>query len=293
MSFQDSIAAIVRGNSGLEAAGTGILRLRDQIQEVQVEPFFEPVSAIVVKKEGHELLSVRAQDLASWARHMSASILCRMHALERPIVENLATGKILAALVLLRSHFEAAAMAAYGLEQLTDAARQNQPSALSALIAKMLFGTSLKKHRDKESVADLLMLCEDDTVRICRAVESLDKFYFQETAEGKLAVVYSLLCEFAHPNHRGVLDFMQAVQGDGGWLISYKRDEPPNPEMQVHALETLLVSMRGGYAAVEMLRSWRFSQGGGANIEWRGPSAEDAARVWLHFLQRGANGGPA
>ena len=78
------------------------------------------------------------------------------------------------------------------------------------------FRDLVEKTSGQESVANLLTLCESDTVRICRAVESLDKFYYQELAEGKLAVVYSLLCEFAHPNHRGVLDFMQSVKGDGG-----------------------------------------------------------------------------
>ena len=157
----------------------------------------------------------------------------------------------------------------------------------------MLFGTSLKKHRDRESVARLLLLCEGDTVRICRAVESLDKFYYQETAEGKLAVVYSLLCEFAHPNHRGVLDFMQAVQGDDGWLISYARDEPINSKMNVNALETLLVSMRGGYAAGELLRSWRFSEIEGGGVTWQPPSASEGERVWVKFLQRGGPGNRA
>ena len=290
MSFQESVAAIVRGNSTLEATGACILALHDQIQGVKLNPFFEPVSAIVVKRDGHELLEVRAQDLASWTQHMSASTLCRMRALEEPIAANLARGKTLAALVLLRSHFEAAAMVVYCLDQLTNAARQDQPSALSALIAKALFGTSLKKHREKESVADLLLLCESDTIRICRAVESLDKFYFQESADGKLAVVCSLLCEFAHPNHRGVLDFMQSVQGDDGWLISYASDEPPNPKMSVHALETLLVSMRSGYAAGELLRSWRFSEIKGGGVTWHPPSASDGERVWVKFLQRGADG---
>lgn len=290
VNIREAVTELVRSDPSLRETGVRIVALRDQIQPVQLDPFFEPVSAIVVKKEGHELLEVRAQDLAAWTQHMSASTHCRMSALEEPIVENLAAGRTLAALVLLRSHFEAAAMAAYCLDQLTDAARRNQPSVLSTLIPKMLFGTSLKKHRDKESVADLLTLCEGDTVRICRAVESLDKFYYQELAEGKLAVVYSLLCEFAHPNHRGVLDFMQSVKGDGGWLISYTKEEPPNPKMQLHALETLLVSMRGGYAAAELLRSWRFSELQGGEVEWHRPSPTDGERVWVHFLQREAEG---
>ena len=133
-------------------------------------------------------------------------------------------------MVLVRSHFEAAAMAAYCLDRLTDAARQDQPSALNDLIPRTLFGTGLIKHRDNDSIADLVTMCEGDTIRICRAVDSLDRFYFQEVSQGKLAVVYSLLCDYAHPNHRGVLDFMHSAERQDGWLISYTKGEPPNPE---------------------------------------------------------------
>ncbi|MBI3208476.1 MAG: hypothetical protein HYZ37_06200 [Candidatus Solibacter usitatus] len=264
--------------------------LSDHCKELQGKPFFEPVSVFVINKGEPELLYASAQLLTSWTQHIFASTLCRMRSLEGPIGEHLLAGSTLAALILLRSHFEAASMAAYCLEQLTDASRQKQLSLLSKLIPKTLFGTSLKKHREKESVADLLTLCEGDTIRICSAVASLDKFYFQEAAEGRLAVVYSILCEFAHPNHRGVLDFMQSVRCDDGWLISYMNEEPPNPKMRAHALETLLVSMRCGYAAVEMLRSWRFSQRG-EEVDWHGPSESDAEHVWVRFMQREADSG--
>ena len=291
MRFKDVVAQIVRADPSLRDTGAQLTTLHNEGERIHFGTFFEPVSAMVVDKKGqHELLDVSAQQLTSWTQHISTSTVCRMRALEEPILANLLAGGTLAALVLLRSHFEAASMAAYCLEQLTAAARQNRPSALSKLIPMMLFGTSLKKHRDKVSVADLLTLCEGDTVRICGAVESLDKFYFQETAEGKLAVVYSLLCEFAHPNHRGVLEFMKSVQVDGGWRISYANEEPPNPKMQVHALETLLVSMRGGYAAAALLRYWRFSELEGEGVGWHRPTATDGDRVWVNLLQRELGG---
>lgn len=299
MTVEKALAKLVRRHPKLQETAAFILALYEEVRRVPHDPFFEAPSAIILKKDGkelRELVGVRAQDLTSWTRHISASMLCRMRAVEEPIIENLVAGRTLATMVLLRGHFEAAAMAAYCLERLTEAARQNQPNALNDLIPKTLFGTALKKHSDKDLIADLptkshvslkaLTDIKADTIRICNAIKSLDRFYYQEAAEGKLEIVYSLLCEFAHPNHRGVLDFMHAVDRDDGWLISYTKEEPLNPDMQVHALETLLVSMRGGYSAGEMLRCWRFSQQDSGMIDWHWPSLSDGARIYGHFLQR-------
>lgn len=296
MRINEALEELARGHPELKETAALVAALYDEIGHVQLDPFFEPTSTIFIKKDGkelHELIEARAQDLTSWTRHMSSSTLCRMRALEEPISEGIVAGKTLATMVLLRSHFEAAAMAAYCLDRLTDAARQDQPNALNDLIPRTLFGTGLKKHSDKDCIADLLTVCEGDTIRICRAVDSLDRFYFEEASQGKLAVVYSLLCDYAHPNHRGVLDFIHSAERQDGWLISYTKEEPPNVRMQVHALETLLVSMRGGYAAAEMLRCWRFSPKGGGLIEWHWPSVDDGARVWERFLQRPSGGGGA
>ena len=306
MTVSEALAELVRTNPELQETASFVAALYDEIGNVPLDPFFEPPSTIFLKKDGkelRELVGVRAQDLTSWTRHISASTLCRMRAVEEPIIENLVAGRTLATMVLLRGHFEAAAMAAYCLERLTEAARQDQPNALNDLIPKTLFGTALKKHSDKGLIADLptkshvslkgLTDIKADTIRICDAVESLDRFYYQEAAAGKLGIVYSLLCEFAHPNHRGVRDFMQAVDRDDGWLISYTKEEPANAAMQVHAVETLLVSMRSGYSAGEMLRCWRFSQQDSSRVDWHWPSVDDGARVWKHFLQRPIGGSVA
>ena len=294
MGIEQSLDRLACRHPEIKETAAFVAALHDTIAQVQLDPFFEPVSVISIKKEGkkesHELIEVRAQDLNCWTRHISSATICRMRALEEPIIESLLAGKTLATMVLLRGHFEAAAMAAYCLDLLADAARRDQPEALNCLIPMTLFGTGLKKHRDKDSIADLVTMCEGDAIRICHAVDSLDKFYFQEASVGKLAVVYSLLCDYTHPNHRGALDFMQSAERADGWLISYSREEPPNPRMQVHALETLLVSMRGGYAAAEMLRCWRFSLKERGTIECHWPSVDDGARIWESLLQRPPGG---
>jgi hypothetical protein len=294
MKIDEALGELVRGHPECKETAAFVAALYGEVGHVRLDPFLESTSTMWLKKDGkelHELIEVRAQDLNCWTRHISSSTMCRMRALEEPINEGLVVGKTLATMVLLRSHFEAAAMAAYCLDRLTDAARTEQPDALNRLIPSTLFGTGLNKHRDKTSVADLVMMSEGDAIRICHAVDSLDRFYFQEASEGKLAVVYSLLCDYAHPNHRGVLDFIHSTECNDGWLISYTREEPQNPQMRVHALETLLVSMRGGYAAAEMLRCWRFSPKEGGAIEWHSPSVDDGDRVWERFLQRPVGGG--
>jgi hypothetical protein len=289
MKIHESLAGLVRGHPKLKETAAFVVALYDEIGHLRLDAFFEPASTILIKKDGkelHELVEARAQDLTSWTRHISSSTICRMRALEEPIIDGLLADKTIATMVLLRSHFEAAAMAAHCLDRLAEAARQDQPNALKDLIPRTLFGTGLIKHRDKDSIADLVTMCEGDTIRICRAVDSLDKFYFQDASRGEFAVLYSLLCDYGHPNHRGVLDFMQSAEHQDGWLISYTKEEPPNPKMQVHALETLLASMRGGYGAAEMLRCWRFSAKEGGIVGWHRPSVDDGARVWKRFLQR-------
>jgi hypothetical protein len=290
MHTRDALAELVRRDPRLQENAAYVEALSQSTADISFQAFFEPLSAVLVEGNANRLLDVRAEDLASWVSHIAASTFCRMRALEVPVLENLVANRTLAAMALLRSHFEAAAMSAYCLERLTDAARSDEPSVLAALIPKTLFGTGLKKFRDKHAAADLLLMCERDTIRICEAVESLDKFYYQDDARGDLSVVYSLLCDFAHPNHRGVLGFMQAVERPNGWLISYVKDEPPDNQMTVHAIETLLVSMRAGYASSDMLRSWRFSERTRGHIDWRGPSPDDGARTWVRYLQRPLDG---
>ena len=253
-----------------------------------MSPFQEPVSILSVDRGKGRLLVVAADDLISWTMHISNGMRCRMGALEGAIVADLAAERLLAALILLRSHVEAAAMAAHCLEALTEAAGTGDVVRLQELIPRTLFGTGLRKHRDRDDMRGLLLMSEGTTIRITDAIASLDRFYYQDGESRELAVAYSLLCEFAHPNHRGTMEFMRAEERPTGWLVSYEPGELPNPDMTVDALETLLASMRGGYAASELLRCWRFDQKGD-EVVWHPPSESDGKRVWHDLLQRPAD----
>jgi hypothetical protein len=263
--------------------------LDDQVRQLPFATFFEPVTVTLATKNKRELVIVGPEELTSWTRHIAFGMRCRMRVLEQPIVKHLGAADLLRAMVLLRSHFEAAALAAYTLQELGDAARKGSVDALRELIPKTLFGTALKKHRERPSVAELMKFFEGDTIQICRAVDALDSFYYGPDTDGTLQLVYSLLCEFAHPNHRGVMDFMVASEVSGGWRITYDPNRSAQAAMFGRALETLLVSMRGGYAASELLLCWRFSEEEGSAI-WSPPSREEADRVWSNLLQRPEGG---
>lgn len=251
-------------------------------------PFFESVSVTITdEKRNAKLLSVGAPELTSWTSHVASSMWSRLRALEGSILRAFTAGNTLAGMILLRAHLEAAAVAAYCLDELQNASRSRDFSQLAELIPRTLFGTSMLKHREKDSVAERLQFFETKTIEsICRAVDALDRFLYQEHADGTLAVAYSLMCEYAHPNHRGTMDFMTSTESANGWHIVYGAQKPTPPEMALKVLETLVVTMQGGYAASHMLSCWRFREGSDGRLLWDTPSTEDADRIWHDFLQR-------
>jgi hypothetical protein len=128
-------------------------------------------------------------------------------------------------------------------------------------------------------------LAATNTIRICHAIEALDRYVFQDKATGEIGVIYSILCEFSHPNHRGVMAFKKSEPTSAGWTIQYDLEEPFDAQMACRLLESLLVSMRAGYSASEMLRAWDFGVDGDG-IEWIYPSLDTAERVWTTLVQR-------
>src|SRR5438105_3067898 len=85
--------------------------LNERVNALPYDQFFEPVSVTLAVGKKRELLEIGARDLNAWTRHISFGTRCRMRALESAVLLNFGTGETLAALVLLRAHLEAAAMA--------------------------------------------------------------------------------------------------------------------------------------------------------------------------------------
>jgi hypothetical protein len=138
------------------------------------EVFREPVAQTEPNDTGNNrIVNLDAEYLTGWSRHIAYSMRVRLRALEPGIVEELAARRALAAQVLLRSHLEAAAMAALCLETLMGADRDK----LSRLVPQTLFGTALfNKAKRDERVAEMLTYSEQPTIIISQAMAALHRF---------------------------------------------------------------------------------------------------------------------
>lgn len=286
------LTAIVERLPALRITAEGIESLRATADALPIDAFWEPVTLVLDKqqKKGKkkELMAVGASDVRAWCRNMAYSVRVRLRATESAIVHDMGHGSLLPAAILLRTHLESAALGVYCLDTASDAARSGSTKELTEIMHKTLFGTALEKHvAGKEWVAELVSQAETNTIRMCRAIDALDRYIYQENASGKIGVVYSVLCEFAHPNHRGVKAFKTSALTTGGWTIQYALDEPFDPELATRLLNCLAVSMQAGYSASEMLRAWDF-QDGLDGIQWISPSPETVRRVWITMLHPSA-----
>lgn len=201
----------------LDRTSTAALRQRvsetwivDRIAEVDeaagkllFEEFLEPVAVILSSDKGnHQVVNLDAAYLTAWSRHMAYTMRVRMRALEPGIVEELATGRILAAQVLLRSHLEAAAMAALCAVTL----RTKDAEALSRLVAQTLFGTALLRETKRDDrLAEMLSYSSSRTVTIRQALDALHTFAYPDGGPDNTSIGYALLCEAALdlPRSRG------------------------------------------------------------------------------------------
>jgi len=256
--------------------------------ELPLPAFLEPVSAVQLQpKKGGELIGVAADDLRSWCRHIAFRTRVRLNGIEGAIVHELARGQVLPAAILLRSHIEAAALATYCLETLSECARNDARQPLTDLMYKTLFGTSLNKFAGDDAyqaTAALLSWVETRTIQITKAIAALDQYINPNGPRGEIAVLYSILCEFAHPNQRGTLDFASSVPAAGGWMIRYNLSDTGTGRNAAWLLSALLLSMRAGYSASEMLRAWDFDDGQPA-VRWIWPSQQDGDRIWHTIIQ--------
>jgi hypothetical protein len=255
------------------------------------ERFREPLACVTVDaaapNDQPRLEAVDAALFRAWAQHVCFSVRARMLNLERGVLHELVHGRILPSAVLLRSHLESAALAALCLAEVRESSRTGDLVAICKLIPKVLFGTSLHKHaRTCETVADMLSLVEGTTIKICRAVEELDNLLCPEGGGTRMALTYSLLCEFSHPNLRGTRDFASICElpERQGWVIEYGPHGSFDFELCDMVLKTLLRCMAAGYGATEMLRTWRSVDQTG-HIELLGPEEFELQRIWGSFFR--------
>lgn len=269
-----------------------ITRLDTAARALPLTPFREPVAIIELSDKGNnELINLDVAYLSAWCNHIAYSMRVRMRTLEPGIIGDLANGKYLSSQVLLRSHLEAAAVASLCLEAVRATAADGNLIRLGALIPRTLFGTALYSKAKRNDLANsMLTYSEQRTILISDAIRALEKFAYGPTAEeGILGVAYSLLCEAAHPNHRGTKGYVTVEHLDPnaefGWKVLYSETEAVSSILTERLLELLLVSMRHGYAASEMLRRMRFSEDDGS-ITFHMVDVTHAQAVWTDLLQR-------
>lgn len=287
------LTAIVERLPALRATAEGIESIRATADALPIDAFEEPVTFVLDERQDDggqkkRLLAGVANDVRAWSRHMAYSVRVRLRSIESAVVRDISQGNLLPASILLRSHLESSALGVYCLDTVSNAARSGSTEELSEVMYKTLFGTAIAKHvARKEWVSELVSSAETNTIRICRAIDALDRYVYQENASGEIGVVYSVLCEFSHPNHRGVKAFKTSESTAGGWTIRYDLDEPFDPDLAIRLLNCLAVSMQAGYSASEMLRAWDF-QDGPDGIQWIWPPRETVRSVWTTLIRRPA-----
>lgn len=261
-----------------------VKRLDREANSLAWIPFYEPVSVIEPDERGRGQQSIIDADmLGAWAKHIGYSMRVRMRSFEPTVLQELLKGNSLVASTVLRAHLEAAAMASLCVQRLNEARTADGLTSLASLIPKTLFGTALyNKSKKDERVLDMLTSVEQQTITICTAVEAFDSFTYGDAADGRTAILYALLCEFSHPNNRGTKGFVKSQDvHPEGWEIAYSLEEAIAPASVVGIVDGLRLSMRGGYAASEVLRVAQFSNDA---LPYRGLPEEEGDRIWKLFL---------
>ncbi len=255
-----------------------------EVSTLPIQEFFEPVSVIDASKKKHELIAISPEHLNAWTQHIAYSTRARMRQLERAMLAEAAQDRMLSAMVLIRSHMEAAGLAALCINTFTEFVKSEDIHALRELMLKTMFGTSLKRAAKKDETLDeILRMSEQETITISRAIDAMDEF---GQSGRRCKRMYALLCECAHPNPRSAKGFMEAImrRDEAGWTIKYHEREDFGDKYVNMAFHCLCHSMRVGYAASELLRLSRsVSTDEGASFS--GASDEDFKRIWTKIMQ--------
>lgn len=218
------------------------------------EEFFEPKSAFDLSGQTPRLIGLSLTDVQAWAKHMAYSTRVRMLSLEPVILEAIVNDHLTPAAVLLRSHSETAGLACLALLTL----RGGDQARLREVVQKTLFGSALAKGwRAFEGLAEFVPQTESQPASAKDLMKALDSFVVAGSRSGndRYQAAYGILCEFAHPNNRGMLGFLRSTEiAPVGWQVRYSPTEEVRTEDRMMVLGLLLEMMRLGYSASEFLR---------------------------------------
>ena len=267
-----------------------ILRLDSDIDQLPAAPFFEPVSLVEVVDGKRRLLALSADLLNAWRQHAAYGCRVRLRSMERGVFSELKACRLLNAMALARAHMEATAQAAYCEQLLLDTAESGGWDGIGEAVLRTMLGTSLRiAAKRTPRVAEFITPPEHYPLEIGETIKALDRFVAAGEPPGRHSqVLYSFLCEFAHPTLRGIKTFIESSEhGRSGWTIRYLTNGAATilePEFGM-ALEVLLENMRNGYAASEILLRSRVT-GVYPSLSLTPPSRADLRYVWSTLLQR-------
>jgi hypothetical protein len=266
-----------------------ILLVDTEIDRLPTVPFFEPVSLVKVVDGKRRLLALSADLLNAWRQHAAYGARTRLRSMEQGIFSELQGHRVLSAMVLARAHMEAAAQAADCEQVLVDTANSGAWDDISETVLRTMFGTSLRIAAKRDArVDEFITPTEHFRLEIGETIKALDRFAAAGQAPGRHSqVMYSFLCEFAHPTLKGMRAFFDSTDSDEGWTIQYRAGGATTvlEAEYVMALETVLENMRYGYAASELLLRSRID-GVYPDLKLKPPSRADLRYVWRQLLQR-------
>lgn len=230
-----------------------IIRLRSEASGQAYEEFFEPKSVFDLSGKQPRLIAVSLPDVEAWAKHMAYSTRVRMLSLEPMILQSVVSRRLTPAMVMLRSHSETAGLACLALMTLRD----GDVSQIRDVMQRSLFGSALANGwKRSEDLAMFVPATESQPPSASQLMDALDRFVAAgDKGNGRYRAAYGLMCEYAHPNSRGMLGFARSVEDcPFGWRIRYSPTEEVTSEGVTMALGLLLEMMRLGHSASELLR---------------------------------------
>ena len=205
-----------------------------------------------------------------------------MAALEPLVVELVISGRLTAAIVLLRSHAETAGVAALAITTLWagDYAR------LRDVMQKLLYGSSIAKGwKNQPGLSDFVALNESKPVGAGELMNALDRFADAGgKGNGRYRGIYGILCEYAHPNMRGVAGFARLIEEQAlGVRVRYEATEEVGAHDQVMVFSVLAEMMRLGHSASELLRLGQIVQRGDS-FQVLSPTPTDMHRILSEIM---------
>jgi len=154
-----------------------IEKMRNSILSIPLDRFYEPVSVIDASHKKRKIIGLSPELVHAWVKRVSYSSRIRMINLELGALSELDALRVLTAMILVRSHVEASGFACLCHNELKKCIETGDRSGVEELIPQMLLGTSMVRAQKKdESIAETLLLSEQDKVPIGRLISAFDEF---------------------------------------------------------------------------------------------------------------------